>query len=159
MQENGIRCIGLDLNSEMVARATEKGFEAIEGDAISYLRDQKPSSISAITGFHIVEHIPFEMLIDMFEVCYAALIKGGVMIFETPNPENLNVGANSFYMDPSHLHPIPPALLEYTAKSAGFGKVETLRLHPLDIDGTSSLPSDLRNRIYGPQDYAIIAHK
>lgn len=160
MKEAGIKAIGLDLNADMVARARDKGFDVIEADAVTYLNDQKASSYSAITGFHIVEHIPFETLITMFDACYRALTKGGFVLFETPNPENLNVGSCSFYMDPSHLHPIPPALLEYALKSRGFKKTEVVRLHPItENDAIKKLPADLRNRIYGPQDYAVIAYR
>jgi hypothetical protein len=47
---------------------------------------------------------------------------GGLLIMETPNPENLVVGANTFYLDPSHERPIPPPLLAFAAEHAGFAR-------------------------------------
>ena len=162
MAENDIRCVGLDLNEAMVRRVVEKGYEAIESDATQYLRSQKQSSLSAITGFQIVEHIPFGALIELFDECYRTLSSGGFTIFETPNPENVTVASHNFYMDPSHLHPIPPALLEFTMHSRGFSRVEILRLHPADAPkNTSSNPalSEMVQKLYGFQDYAVIAYK
>jgi O-antigen chain-terminating methyltransferase len=52
-----------------------------------------------------------------------------LLILETPNPENLVVGTNNFYLDPSHIRPLPPLLLEFCAEYAGFRRVKTLRLH------------------------------
>lgn len=163
MAKHKLRCIGLDLNEAMVKHIVDRGGEAIEQDAVSYLRDQKSNSLAAITGFHIVEHIPFDDLIELFDECYRVLAPGGVILFETPNPENLAVGAHSFYMDPSHLHPLPPALLEFAVKQRGFPEVNILRLHPKVRPASAGKPSklidDMANYIYGPQDYAIFARK
>lgn len=163
MTKNEIRCIGLDLNEAMVKHIVDSGGEAVLQDAASYLREQKSNSLAAITGFHIVEHIPFDDLVEIFDECYRVLAPGGVILFETPNPENLGVGAHTFYMDPSHLHPIPPALLEFTVKQRGFPIVEIHRLHPKTIPGklpkTDALIKDIVQQLYGPRDYAVIAQK
>ena len=159
MSEANIECIGLDLNGEMVTRAKEKGFNAQQANAIKWLNARDEKSIAAVAGFHIVEHIPFDTLIEMFEACYRSLAQDGFALFESPNPENINVGACSFWMDPSHLRPLPPPMLEYALKFCGFKKIETIRLHPLKIKGESLISKDLQCRLYGPQDYAVIAYK
>jgi SAM-dependent methyltransferase len=163
MTKNKIRSIGLDLNEAMVKHIIDRGGEAVLQDAASYLRAQKSNSFSAITGFHIVEHIPFDDLVEIFDECYRVLAPGGIIIFETPNPENLGVGAHTFYMDPSHLHPLPPALLEFTVKQRGFPEVEIHRLHPKKLPGGApkgnKLIADMATKLYGPQDYAVIAQK
>lgn len=163
--KNKINALGIDLNETMVKRAEELGFSAVQADALEYLAGLEKSSVSAITGFHIVEHIPFNTLLRLFQECYRVLRPGGVMIFETPNPESIHVGSFSFYFDPSHLHPIPPEILAFAAENRGFESVEILRLHPKrdDYDKTTNLRderlSELTSRFFGPQDYAIIAKK
>jgi SAM-dependent methyltransferase len=161
LKDNSVRGIGLDINKVMVDRTKEKGLEAAEGDALTYLRAQKTNSLMAVTGFHIVEHIPFLDLVRIFDECYRTLQPGGFIIFETPNPENLIVGTCNFYSDPSHLHPLPPALLDFTLKTRGFNKTEIKRLHPLkpSIKTDDPLVKEMAERMYGPQDYAIIAYK
>ena len=145
----------------MIDHVKEKGLEGVQGDALSYLREQPANSALAITGFHIVEHIPFLDLVRIFNECYRVLAPGGFVIFETPNPENVIVGSCNFYSDPSHLHPLPPAFLELVMKTRGFQKTEIKRLHPLKakIDHKDPLVKEMADRFFGPQDYAVIAHK
>lgn len=159
--KNHIRAIGVDINISMIDRAKKRGHEAFQADAIEYLRGQKANSIGAITGMHLVEHIPFEQLISLFRDCYRVLTPGGIVAFETPNPENLMVGIYSFYMDPSHLHPLPPPLLGFALESVGFSKVEIRRLHEAgqQKEYDDPLLSDLSYRVNGPLDYAAIGTK
>jgi O-antigen chain-terminating methyltransferase len=161
LKEHGVRAIGLDLNKTMVERALAKKMDAIQTDALSYLRAQPANSLMAVTGFHIVEHIPFSALMHIFDACYRALKPGGFVLFETPNPENLVVGAASFYSDPSHLRPLLPSFLELALKTRGFNTVKIKRLHPIkkNIQHDDPLVKDMAQRLYGPQDYAVIAYK
>lgn len=164
LRENNIRTIGLDINETMVNRCKERGFEAVQADALDYLMKQKAGSVSAITGFHIVEHIPFSFLLRLFEECHRVLTPGGIIIFETPNPENIHVGSFSFYFDPSHLHPLPPDILAFAIENRGFEKVDILRLHPSgtghENDGREDpAVSEIVRRFYMEQDYAVIGHK
>lgn len=164
LKEANIEAIGLDLNESMVKRCNERGLKAVQAEALSYLRKQPSGSLGAITGFHIVEHIPFGFLLRLFEECYRVLTPGGVIIFETPNPENLHVGSFSFYYDPSHLHPIVPDVLAFAVENRGFDKAEILRLHPKGDGQENTNRKDpyvreIVARFYGPQDYAVIGYK
>lgn len=163
LYNNGIRAIGLDLNKTMIDHVKSLGLEAEQGDALSFLRKQKSGSLMAITGFHIVEHIPFLDLIKIFNECYRVLAPGGFVIFETPNPENVIVGSCNFYNDPSHLHPLPPAFLELVMKTRGFAEVEVKKLHPMkkaaELKHEDKLVREMAERFFGPQDYAVVAHK
>ena len=49
---------------------------------------------------------------------------------ETPNPENVIVGASTFYLDPGHVRPLPPGLLSFLLEARGLASVETRFLHP-----------------------------
>lgn len=162
LKQYGLNAIGLDINEAMVKRANQNGMKAVQGDAIEYLKEQRPASIGAITGMQLIEHIPFPELIELFEACYRALRTNGVVAFETPNPENLNVGTYSFYMDPSHLHPLPPPLIQYALESVGFTDVEILYRNETKPDRKhydDPMLDELSNRLYGPLDYAAVAYK
>lgn len=152
---------GLDLNSSMVKRAKEKGYDVVEDDALSYLSDQKPESFAGISGFHLVEHIPFDELLRLFNECYRTVKQNGLVIFETPNPENLTVGSLNFYYDPSHLHPLPPQLLAFCLEYIGFKDVEILPLHPEfeNIEHPEAMTQEVYKRIFGARDYAVIGYK
>jgi 2-polyprenyl-3-methyl-5-hydroxy-6-metoxy-1,4-benzoquinol methylase len=152
LRDNGFSGIGVDTNNAMIVHCHKKGLAAEPADATLYLQSAKPGSLGAITGFHIIEHMPFQTLLGLLFAAHRALVKDGFILLETPNPENLSVGSNSFYLDPSHLKPIPPALLEFTLKNTGFHKLKTMRLHPPEHDTTIV-------ELAVPRDYAIIAYK
>lgn len=159
LKDNSITAVGLDINIDMVKRANDKGLHTEQGDALTYLEDVDAGAYGAITGFHIVEHIPFGSLLRIFAAAHRALVKDGFIVFETPNPENVFVATHNFYLDPSHLHPLPPNLLAFALEVSGFENVEIKRLHPDTKPKNHGLPKDVVNRLYGPQDYAVIAYR
>lgn len=163
LAENEIPCMGVDMNSHMVNICIANSLYACCDDAISVLRKQPSNSVGAVTGFHIIEHLPFELLLELFDAALNALSPGGLIIFETPNPENVKVGSCSFYSDPTHLHPIVPQVAEFMAKQRGFTKTQILRLHPLPdenlLKGGSPVEELINKEFFGPQDYAVIGRK
>jgi O-antigen chain-terminating methyltransferase len=110
-----------------------------------------------VTGFHIIEHLRFDLLIRLLDECRRVLRPGGCILFETPNPENLVVAAYTFYFDPTHRHPLPPQLTEFVVRERGFTDVEILRLHPRAEEGSDQALLDKWFR--GATDYAVIAWK
>lgn len=161
LADKGLTGTGIDINHDMVERAKSKGLDVIQADATKYLNTaSNEGKFSAITGFHIVEHIPFVELLNLFAACHSGLAKDGFVLFETPNPENLIVGSCNFYTDPSHLKPLPPALLKFALESVGFVNVEVRKLHPMDINiETTSVDSSISERLFGPRDYCVIGYK
>lgn len=159
LKEAGFKSMGVDMNGEMVERAKKLGLRAFEGDAQSYLGKQKTSSLAAITGFHIVEHIPFEALMEIFGECYRTVSRGGFVLFETPNPRSLMVGANTFYLDPSHQRPVPSELLAFMLEYAGF-MTEIIPLHRLENELPKDDPlHDVHEAVFGYGDYAVVGRK
>ena len=159
LKTNKISAIGLDINHSMVEKSKKKSLKVVQSEALSYLQATSSQSYGAVTGFHIVEHVPFNSLFRIFQCSYRALIKGGFVIFETPNPENLIVGSNTFYLDPSHLHPLPPTLLAFTLETCGFKNVEIKRLHPNTNKMLDDLDPEVANLLFGSRDYAVIGYK
>lgn len=160
LSKQNIKVRGLDLNSAMVIKARDKGYDVVENDALSYLLEQKRDAFSAICGFHIVEHLPFPELMKIFNECYRTIKANGFVIFETPNPENLTVGSLTFNYDPSHLKPLPPQLLKFCLEYTGFKDVEIVPLHPeKDTANSDNDVNEALLRIFGPRDYAVIAKK
>jgi O-antigen chain-terminating methyltransferase len=84
---------------------------------------------------------------------------GGLLIMETPNPENLVVATRNFYLDPTHQRPIPSPLLAFVAEHAGFARVKTLRLqesNELVNRGDIALQDVFAG---ASPDYAVVAQK
>ena len=164
LKENELLAQGVDSNKIMVSQCEELGLEVINADAIDYLRTVKSNTLGAVTGMHIIEHIPFKRLIALFDEVLRVLKPGGVAIFETPNPENIIVGACNFYYDPTHLNPLPPEPMRYVMEARGFGSIDILRLHPYPEErhlneGAEQVKLAINELMFGPQDYALVAYK
>ena len=129
LKEQGYQARGADTSAVMTELCRDRGLEVECSDAVDYLSAMKPSSVGMITAFQVIEHVPFERLLRIIDLSLSALHPGGVLILETPNPENMVVATCNFYVDPTHVRPIPPDLLGFLVKARGFGDVETLRLH------------------------------
>jgi SAM-dependent methyltransferase len=160
---HGLSGYGVDANPVMVADCAQRGQRAVQADALDHLRSLPTSSVGAITSMHVVEHLPFSRLLAVVEESLRVLNPGGVLILETPNPENLLVGADRFYIDPTHQRPIPPPLLQFVAEHLGFVDVEVLRLHPVPqgewLAEASPDGQRLNELLFGAQDYAVVARK
>lgn len=160
--ESGYTARGLDINRVMIEQCLSKGFEVIESDVISYLQSLEDSSLGAVTGFHIIEHLPFETLMTLFAEAIRVIKPGGLVIFETPNPENILVGSCNFYIDPTHRNPLPSSTIQFLAESQGLERVKIIKLHPysdISIPSDSDLAERFNEYFYGAQDYAVIGYK
>ncbi|VVQ16249.1 hypothetical protein PS918_05958 [Pseudomonas fluorescens] len=155
--------IGVDLNSMNVEACHEQGLSAVQQDALVWLAQQPENSLAAVTAFHVIEHLTFEQFNTLLDECQRVLAPGGVIIFETPNPENLVSAATHFYTDPTHLHPLPPAFTEFLVEFKGFEQVQIHRLNPIPREYALNEDSEVARRcdalFYGPQDYAVVASK
>lgn len=157
--EQGFRAHGVDLDDGMLAACRERGLDVELGDAIACLRALPDNSLAVVSAFHLVEHIPFELLQTLVAETRRVLLPGGLLIMETPNPENLVVGASSFYLDPTHLRPIPPQLLAFVTEFGGFGRHKVVRLQE-EAGLRGDTPIALINVLDGVSpDYAVVAQK
>ena len=162
MRDEGLIARGVDANETMVEVCQAAGLESVAGDALAYLAQQEPNSLGAVTGFHIIEHLPFKVMVRLFDEAFRALAPGGVMVFETPNPANLMVASRWFYLDPTHRNPLPGEMVSMIAEVRGFTRVSILDLHPAPqrfSGGDPVLREELDRIFYGPQDYALLARK
>jgi SAM-dependent methyltransferase/uncharacterized coiled-coil protein SlyX len=164
LKETGLYARGLDLNKIMIRICRERGLNAIESEALSFLKDMSDQSLGAVTCFHLIEHYGFEFLVGLLKEILRVLKPGGLVILETPNPDNVLVGSRNFYLDPTHNKPLPSPLIKLVLESCGFSKVKIMCLNPYEDDAriknddfeTSKRFNDY---FYGPQDYAVIGYK
>jgi len=151
---------GVDQNRIMVELGRVFGLEVTQADLLDYLRMHDTDNFGAITGFHIVEHLSFRQLIEFFDETYRALKPGGMLIVETPNPDNIMVACRDFHQDPTHRNPLPSSTLLFIAKARGFSDLEILPLNPVPEHARDpEVTGKLGDLLYGPQDYALIGQK
>jgi O-antigen chain-terminating methyltransferase len=158
LQNNGVQARGVDLDEGMLQACHELNLQAEQGDAIAALQALPDNSLSIVSGFHIVEHIDFAQVQQLVEQALRVLKPGGLLILETPNAENLVVGTNSFYLDPTHLRPLPHTLLAFVTELAGFSRNKVLRLQ--EDPALHQQPPGLIQVLGGVSpDYAVVAQK
>lgn len=169
LTEHGYTCRGVDLNDVMLGEAASRGLDVAEADALTYLRGLQSDSVAAITSMHLVEHLPHGVLVRLLNEAWRVLRTGGIIVLETPNPENITVGSCWFYLDPTHRNPIPPALLQWLVGERGFEDVQIKRLSehrgvmdiatvPEGVPGSAQI-NQLAALITAAPDYAVIAVK
>ena len=158
LTNQGIAAEGVDLDEGMLAACRELGLRVQNTDALAYLRSLPDASRSVISGFHVAEHLPFTVLESLVAEALRVLVPGGLLVLETPNPENVVVGTAGFFMDPTHERPLPPLLLAFLPEFCGYVSVKTLRLQePLQLHtGELSIMDVLGG---SSPDYAIVARK
>ena len=160
LKRHGFPCVGVDLNPARADACRAQGLEVVVADAIAHLRTLDPASVSVVSAFHVLEYLPFEMTLHLIEAAKRVLIQGGLLILETPNPENLIMGACTFWNDPLRLKPLPPALLKHYVVSAGYQTVQVARFtrQAVGVD-TVTLDESVQPSVDAPLDYAILARK
>lgn len=155
---------GVDINPAIAKLAADHGVDVRIGDAVEHLQQLGEGQLRGVTAFHVVEHLDLDTLLSLIDGALFALQPGGVLILETPNPTNLVVGACGFYLDPTHLRPLHPQLLDFLVRHRGFTDVRTRYLHPVrevtpSGDEMNVLETEIAWSLLGPQDYAILATK
>lgn len=163
LKEKKMEASGVDINSAMLAQCRQRKLQVEQGDAVSYLRSISASTLGAVTGFHIIEHLELEVLMDLFAETIRVLRPGGIAIFESPNCKNLVVGATNFNIDPTHRNPVFPETAQFMLSIHGFQKVELKYLAPVEakrFPGKKNPQATVLNELlYGPQDFAVIGKK
>ncbi len=169
MREHNFVARGVDTNHVFVELCRGRGLDVIEADAVEILRGLPDGSLGGVTGLHIAEHLPFDTLVGLLDECRRVLCIGGVLVLETPNPENLQVAAHHFYTDPTHRNPLPPETLRFIIQARGFERVRIERLtEARELDAPPLLDDDLPGagsvnfllqQLHVAPDYAIVARR
>ena len=119
LKEKGFKeLIGVDLNPQMTKEI--KNIKIYNEDIIEFLKKLENKSFNVIVSFHLVEHIEFEKVLELIKEAFRVLSDDGILIIETPNPENIKVATQNFYIDPTHKNPIPIELLKFSFEYFGF---------------------------------------
>jgi SAM-dependent methyltransferase/uncharacterized coiled-coil DUF342 family protein len=154
---------GCDSNESMIATCLEQGLEATQEDALQFLRSLSDNSVAAVTAFHVIEHLSLSAMLALIDESLRVLRPDGLLILETPNPQNVLVASHNFYVDPTHQKPVPMILLQFIVEERGFCEVRPLPLHPYPdsarVDNSSEVAQRFNEYFYGPQDYAVLAKK
>jgi O-antigen chain-terminating methyltransferase len=124
LQEQNIPNYGIDTNAASLQLAQKKGHQTIQANVLEHLRTLPDQSVGVVTAFHLIEHLNFLDFITLSQEILRILVPAGIVIYETPNPRNLIIGACNFYTDPTHLRPIPSDFCGFVMEYLGFTNIK-----------------------------------
>jgi SAM-dependent methyltransferase len=153
----GVECRGVDSSAARVRECRERGLDAVEGEAVAFLRDQPDGSLGGLFAGAIVERLEPAALHSFLVESHRTLRKGGLLL--------LVAG-----------HPLHPDALSLLVAASGFGDVRVeprsptaseARLRPVPPEGlpegaAAALNDNverLNALVYGPLAYALLARR
>jgi len=164
LAEAQIEAFGIDHSEEALAVCREKGFKVRGQDARAYLSAES-ESFGGIFCSHVIEHMGYEDALAFLQLCYRALRPGGRLLLITPNPEDICVMSDIFWLDPTHVRPYPKLLLKAMLQSGGF-RIELAKqfLGSWRLIGGRNVPSFLLRRMllgrhFGRPNTLLLAEK
>jgi O-antigen chain-terminating methyltransferase len=159
LRDEGIAARGVEASSLSANACRAAGLDVTEGDAIGVLAETPSASLGAVVAFQVVEHWPAASAFRFLAEARRAIAPGGVVIVETVNTDSL-AAMNAFYLDPTHVRPVPPEALRFLCDAAGFRDLSVEFLSPLPagrrLEERSDNDARLNAILFGPQDYAVI---
>jgi SAM-dependent methyltransferase len=160
LAEEGIAASGVEINPIAAAADRQEGLAVEEGDALAALRGKPDGRLGAVVALQVVEHWDAATTFAFLRESRRVLAPGGVLIAETINTDSLSA-LKAFFLDPSHVRPVPADALGFLAEAAGFAdlRIEYRAFLPDDerLKEESGNDVKLNRLLFGPQDYALIA--
>jgi O-antigen chain-terminating methyltransferase len=187
LRNAGVTARGVDVNSEMVAEARERGLDAELADALSYVMAAPDESIGGLFAAQVVEHLQPSYLLRLLDAAFQKLRPGAPIVLETINPTCWVAFFSSYLRDPTHVRPLHPDTLEYLVRASGFTNVsvrygapvsEAVRMRSIDLPADLLASDDaavralvetahavnanaaiLNSLAFSNQDYAIVGYR
>lgn len=179
LRENGVRARGVEIDGRMVDYCKNKKLDVVLSDGVEYLESLPDKSLGGIFVAQVIEHLPPAKINKLVQLAYKKLKKDSYLVIETVNPLSFT-SFHNFFLDPTHIFPVHPQLIEFLMSSAGFKKIEIIFSLPTPEQcklakfklrkGLRSWEKEfvrayndniekLNSVIYGYQDYAAVGMK
>ena len=123
LSERGVRGVGVDADASMVAAIREKGLAAEQGEAVRHL-EANPGAFDGVFAAHIIEHLDPDAVTRLIEAAARALRPGGRVIVVSPNPRNLQMVMNDFWIDLQHVRFYHPEIVRFLFHLNGLHDIE-----------------------------------
>ncbi len=173
LRQRGIGARGLDINHEMVEQCRQRGLDATEGDALTWLQGLEDESVGGIFAAQVVEHLQPDYLVRLLQRAGEVLRPGGVLVLETVNVACWFAFFQSYVRDITHVRPLHPDTLAYFVRASGFPHVDVQYRSPYPdahklqhVPGGDALQyalnanvDKLNSLLFTHLDYAVIARK
>ena len=181
LSEAGVPARGIDVNGEMVALCRERGFDAAQSDALTYLDSLPDASLGGLAAIQVVEHLEPSYLSRFLEAAFHKLRPGAPIVLETINPACWMAFFEAYIRDLTHAQPLHPDTLRFLVQASGFSSVDVQyrspvsdadRLETVKRPGSGEPPAlaeaiaainahadKLNTRLFSYMDYAVVARR
>ena len=177
MRQENVPARGVDLNADMVGRCLQKSLDVVQSDVFQYLETVPDASLDGIFCAQFVEHLDPADYMRLASKAAAKLGPGGLLAIETQNPECLAIFSQSFFLDPTHVRPIPPAQMRLVFAEAGLERITTHFLSPASahlpvlpslnsrvieagtLQNYNNAVARFNETFFGGMDYAVIGRR
>lgn len=116
---------GVDSDPGCVAEARGLGVPVVEADVVEHLETLEAGTLDAIFSAHLVEHLPYPVVLQVIRLSYRALRPGGRLLLVTPNPRSLISHLEFYHQHFGHIAFYQPELLAFFMNYAGFARTQT----------------------------------
>lgn len=174
-RSQGIGIYGVDSNEDMVLHCEGRGLNVISADIVEHLKSLPEKWLDGVFCSQVIEHLPLSRLQALLKESARVLKAGARIVIVTINPTSIFSLANNFFLDPTHVRPLPPGTVKFLAEEAGFRDLDVQYYAPFGAD-YSLLPVVVENEtewqkalrinferlnhlVLGYQEYALIGLK
>jgi O-antigen chain-terminating methyltransferase len=153
LHKQNVPCIGVDPNVKHIEELRQQGFDAHQMGGVEYLETREAASLSAIVSFQVIEHVELDYLERLLKLAMHTLVDDGQLLLETVNPYCLPT-YRTFYVDPTHVRPLPVDLLSMLMWAAGFTELQVFYQNPV------LLPNNVESTVSEAyQTYAVLGKR
>ena len=172
LAEQGVEAWGVESVPVFAEACREKGLRVVEEDPLSHLESLPDGSLDGFFCSRLVDRMPGKERYELLRLAKAKIAPGSFVVLETPNPKRLAVAAESFWLDPTRVAPVPPELLASELDRLGYEIVELrymsetlehrLAAVPIETPGLGLLAewrSSLNELLFGASVYALVVRR
>jgi len=123
LTSNGIANYGVDSFPPALEACRERESKVVDSDIFSHLTELEDSSVGGIFCSHVIEHLHPPEALQLIRESYRVLRSGGALVLVTPNPKNLLMLTEVFWLDLTHVRFYPARLLDGILQQVGFTAV------------------------------------
>jgi SAM-dependent methyltransferase len=138
LEEGFTRARGIDVSTEQVQIALERGLDAEVADVFDFLR--RAPKCQVVLAIDFIEHFYRDELLELLRLIYGVLVNDGRLIIQTPNGEGL-FSRQVIYADLTHLTILSPSSLRQALHGVGFRDIRFEETGPVpkDVNGKGRL--------------------
>lgn len=159
LRQAGVDAYGLEIGQTMVDGCRARGVTALQEQGLEHLAGLEEGTLGGIAALHLVEHLSPSEVEQLLLEAARVLVPAGLMVIETPNPTSVWAYLNRFLRDPTHRWAIHPDTLAFMARKANFVLVDLRFFSSRPDDEGEGTADGLKELLYGPETYALIAKK